>query len=166
MSHLNYYDATTDSTPLPQYVEAREARRKAFRAFWRGSIFGALLATGAFVASAAFGETISIGTLYTHGEAGKATTVTIMPSDVPGQLAIVTLQNNYVNQGADNGDYSLTLDGMTVGVRFFWDHDPVLGSDRITLTPPAGITCEPADCGITVMEGAVGSVVLFDYLGF
>jgi len=55
---------------------------------------------------------------------------------------------------------------MTVGVQFTWDHEPVLGSDRITLTPPAGITCEPADCGVTVMEGAVGSVVLFDFLGF
>jgi hypothetical protein len=166
MSHLNYYDAGQDSTPLPQYVEAREAKRKAFTAFWRGACFGAVLATGAFVASAAFSETISIGTLYTHGEAGNATTVTIEPSDVPGELAIVTLTNQYVNQGADNGDYSLTLDGMTVGVQFTWDHEPVLGSDRITLTPPDGITCEPADCGVTVMEGAVGSVVLFDYLGF
>jgi len=164
MSHLNYYDAGQDSTPLPQYVEVKEAKRKAHRAFLYGSvIFGVLGA----LTGAAFGETISIGrNSYYHGESTGQTTVTINPSDVPGQLAIVTLTNQHVNQGADDGDYSLTMDGVTFGVQFIWDADPLLGSDRIVITPPAGITCEPTDCGVTVMEGAVGSVVLFDYLGF
>jgi len=140
-------------------------RKRAQRAFWRGSIFGALLAVGAFIGSAALGETISIGSLYTHGESGQATTVTITPSDVPGELAIVTLTNNYVNQGSDDGDYSLTFEGVVFGIEFEWDFEPVLGSDRITVIPPDGITCQPVDCGVTVMEGMSGTVTLFDWRG-
>ena len=166
MSHLNYYDQTVDSVPLPQFVEVRTAKRKAFTAFWRGAVFGAILATGAFVASAAWSETIQIGRVFINGEAFGATTVTIEPSTVPGQLAIVTFQNAPVNQGADDGEYSLTFEGMHIGVQFAWDYNPMLGSDRITLTPPAGITCDPDDCGVTVMEGMTGTVVLFDYFGF
>jgi hypothetical protein len=150
---------------LPQYVEAREAKRKAFTAFWRGSIFGALLATGAFIGSAALGETISIGSLYTHGEESRATTVTITPSDVPGQLAIVTMDNSYVNQGSDTGTYTLTFDGIPIGVEFTWDVSSVTGADQITLTPPAGIECEPVDCTATVLEGQTGQVILFDWVG-
>ena len=56
MSHLNYYDQTVDSVPLPKFVEAKTAKRKAFAAFCRGAVFGAILATGAFVGSAALGQ--------------------------------------------------------------------------------------------------------------
>ena len=152
--------------PDVEYTTEKEAKRKAFTAFCRGCVFGAILATGAFIASAAWSETISIGrNAYYHGESLSQTTVTIEPSTVPGQLAIVTLNNNHVNQGSDTGDYSLSLDGVVFGVQFIWDHEPVLGSDRIVITPPAGITCEPKDCGVTVMEGMDGHVVLFEYNG-
>lgn len=165
MSHLGYFDTEADSTPLPQYVEAREAKRKAFRAFWRGSIFGAFLATGAFIASAAFGETITIGGIYVNGAAQFGTTVSIEPSGNPGELAVVTLTNEHVNDGGDNAEYFIGIDGLAVGVTFTWDADGFNGADRITVRPPEGITCLPADCEATVMEGFTGTVILFDWVG-
>jgi hypothetical protein len=164
MTQRGYYDPEQDSTPIQRNEcfpvgNMRRAKRRAFVA--AAVIFGAI----GFAAGAAFGETISIGSLYTHGEEGKATTVTIEPSDVPGQLAIVTLVNRYVNQGSDDGDYSLALDGVVFGIVFEWDFAPVLGADRITVIPPDGILCDPVDCGVTVMEGAEGQVILFDWTG-
>jgi hypothetical protein len=111
-------------------------------------------------------ETIQIWRAYINGESYGTTTVEIEPSDVPGQLAIVTLVNEHVNQVTDDGDYSLQFEGMVFGIIFTWDADPLLGSDRIEVIPPAGITCAPTDCGVTVQEGQAGSVILFDYVGF
>lgn len=166
MTHRGYYDPTADSLPLPQFVEARESKRKEFTAFWRGATFGVILASGAFIASAAFGETISIGRMHINGEMTGATTVTLAPSSVPGQLATVVMDNRLVNQGSDTGTYFLTMEGLTIEADFQWDQDPVLGSDRITVYPPDGIICEPVDCAVTVMEGATGTIILFDFLGF
>lgn len=159
------YDPMQDSAPMPQFVEAREAKRKAFTAFCRGSVFGAILATGAFIASAAMGETISIGRMHINGQSTAPTTVTLEPSTEPGVLATVTMQNEYVNQGRDDGTYTLSIDGLTIEAQFVWDMDPVLGSDRIEVTPPAGVTCQPTDCGITVPEGQTGTIILFDWVG-
>jgi hypothetical protein len=152
-----------ESTPFEWWLTLQDARVKARRAFLRGLIIGGAVI---WIADAALSETIQIGRTYIAGEAYGTTTVEIEPSDQPGELAVVTLQNEHVNQGSDTGDYSLTLDGVTFGIVFAWDHDPLLGSDRITVIPPAGITCAPTDCGVTVPEGQAGSVILFDYVGF
>lgn len=166
MSDRNYAETGwPDWTPTVSYVTADTAKRKAFRAFWRGSVFGAVLATGAFIASAAWSDSIQIGMTFINGEQFDGTTVTMEPSDVPGQLATVTLENQHVNQGGDTGTYTLTMDGLTVEVEFTWDAVPLTGADRITVIPPAGITCEPVDCGVTVMEGFTGQVILFDWVG-
>jgi hypothetical protein len=141
------------------------AKRRAFTAFARGALAGSVLAACAFVGSAAFGETIHIGRMHVNGTETARTTVSIAPSAKPGELAVVTLQNAYVNDGGDDGTYVLTLDGMTVGIEFLWDADSVLGSDRITVTPPQGVTCEPEDCAVTVMEGFSGTVILIDWRG-
>ena len=145
--------------------ELRGYHKKQFAGFWRGAIFGAVLACGAFVASAAWSETITIGSIYISGQEQQGTTVTISPSDVTGEWARVVMVNRYVNQGRDDGDYILTFDGVPVGVRFSWDADPLIGSDRITLTPPTGITCVPDDCAVTVMEGLTGEIILIDFRG-
>jgi hypothetical protein len=164
MSQL--YDPTIDSVPLPQFVEAREAKRKAFTAFWRGSIFGAILASAAFIASAAMGETISIGnTVRINGTEYGGTTVNIAPSDQPGQWAVVTFTNEHVNDGGDTGDYTLTLDGVVIGIEFAWDQNPITGADQITVVVPFGLTCEPSDCIAIVPEGQVGTVIIYDFWG-
>jgi hypothetical protein len=149
----------------PVQITEKEAKRKAFTAFWRGSIFGAILASGAFIASAAMGETISIGRLHINGEAAGATTVSIEPSDEPGQWAVVTFSNEYVNDGGDTGDYTLTLDGVVIGIAFAWDQNPITGADQITVVVPFGLTCEPSDCIATVNEGGVGTVIILDFWG-
>ena len=163
MNRQRGYSEDDTDTPFEWWVTAYDARVKARRAFLYGAVLCGVIGFGAGMA---FGETITIGHMFINGTQQTGTTVTIVPSDEPGQLAVVTLDNRHVNQGSDNGDYALTLDGMTVGVRFTWDANPLIGSDRITLTPPAGITCLQIDCGVTVMEGKAGSVVLFEYVGF
>jgi hypothetical protein len=166
MTQRGYYDPTQDSTPLPQMevFPHGEAARKARRAFtYAAVIFGLAW----FAAGAAFGETIQIGGVYINGQsASSTTTVTIEPSDQPGELAVVTFVNEYVNNGSNNGTYPLSMgDLLTVEVRFTWEDDPVTGADRIDLIVPPGVTCDPEDCGVTVEEGFTGTVVLFDWRG-
>jgi hypothetical protein len=135
--------------------------------FWRGvtvGVFGLTIAT--FVATKAFGETITIGrTLHVNGQPAAATTVTIEPSPEPGQLAIVTMDNALVNDAGDNGEYFIAIPGLAVGVSFTWDADGFSGSDQMVVTPPEGITCIPGDCTATVFEGMTGKVILLDWIG-
>lgn len=163
MSHHNYYDPEQDSTPLQrgEFNPPGYARR----AFWRGVVIGGLIVGGTFIASAAWGETISIGGIYINGAAQFGTTVSIEPSGNPGELAVVTLVNEHVNQGRDTGQYFVGMDGLVVEVQFTWDENPLTGADRITVIPPEGITCLPADCSATVLEGMAGTVVLLDWVG-
>jgi len=151
-----------EAKPLPMYLPLDEANRKARRAFARGMLLGAVVA---LIGSAAFGETITIGGIYVNGAAQFGTTVSIEPSGTPGELAVVTLTNEHVNDGGDNAEYFIGIDGLAVGVTFTWDADGFSGADRITVTPPEGITCWPEDCSVTVMEGFTGTVILFDWVG-
>jgi hypothetical protein len=166
MTQRGLYDPEIDSTPLPnlEVFPAGEAARKARRAFFRGMLIGVALLAGV---NMAWGETITIGrTLHVNGQPAAATTVTIEPSPEPGQLAIVTFVNEYVNDGGDTGIYPLAMgDVLTVEARFTWEHNPLTGADRIGLIVPAGITCEPESCGITVGEGQNGTVILYDWRG-
>lgn len=138
------------------------ARLRANRAFGYALVIGAVLGAGA---GAALGETITIGGIHINGIETLGTTVSIEPSGNPGELAVVTMENRHVNDGGDSGDYVLTLDGIPFGLAFLWDADPVLGSDRITVSPPPGVTCDPEDCAVTVMEGFTGTITLFDWRG-
>lgn len=165
MSYHRGY-AEQDTPPaMDHWLRLDDANRKARRSFWRGMVIGGLLVGATFIGGAAFGDTITIGPTYMYGRQTAGTTVTLEPSPVPGQLAIVTLQNQLVNGGTDNGTYTLTMDGLTVEVVFTWDIDPAIGSDQITVIPPEGVTCVPEDCSVSVFEGLTGQVVLFDWRG-
>jgi hypothetical protein len=135
------------------------------RAFWRGVVIGGLLTGAAFFANTAFGETVSIGRHFINGEPTIPSSVTISPSDQPGQLAIVTFVNRYVNQREDDGTREIATVDVSVSVKFTFDFNGFTGADRIDVTPPAGVTCDPTDCGVTVMEGFTGQVVLFQWQG-
>ena len=147
------YDPEIDSTPLPRFVPAHHAERAALRAFWRGALFGAVVAVAAFAASAALADTISI----------SSTTVTIEPAEAPA-VARVTMHNRITNGPADTGVYSLAMDGLVVEVAFTWGAGPQ-GEDRVTVTPPAGYLCQPSDCAMTVAEGDSGVVLLLEWTG-
>ncbi len=138
-------------------------RRAAVAACVGGVVFG--LSVG-FGATRVFGETIQIGrNLYINGSTMAGTTVSIEPSSVPGELAVVTMVNAHVNDAGDDGERFIAIPGLAVGVAFTWDADGFSGADRITVRPPEGITCIPADCTATVMEGGTGAVVLLDWIG-
>lgn len=111
-------------------------------------------------------DTIRIGrNAYVNGDVQASTTVSIAPSDEPGELAVVTLDNRYVNDGQDDGTYFIAIDGLVAEIVFTWDAVPLLGSDRILVIPPEGILCKPENCEVTVMEGFAGEVVLLDWEG-
>ena len=137
---------------------------KANRAFWRGVGFGGAVVAALAYSMPAFGETITIGGVWLNGTETTGTTVTIAPSDVPGQIAVVTMVNRYVNDGNDNGEYFLGIPGLVVGAVFEWDASS-LGADKITVVPPEGLTCLPTDCTATVLEGLTGEVIILDWIG-
>ena len=147
-----------DYVPEPDTISRIEADARALRAFRRGMILGpvcvGLGAVLAFITHAAFGDTISI----------SGTMISLEPSDQPGIVAIVTMENVSLNGPDDNGDYTVAMPGMTVGVRFVWEVG-AWGEDQITVTPPPGILCKPASCEIVAREGQTGSVALYEFVG-
>lgn len=144
----------------------QNAKARAHRAFAYACVIGAVLGLSVGVgATRAFGETITIGGLYINGQQQPGTTVTIEPSTDPGQIAVVTMVNAHVNDAGDNGEYFIAIPGLAVGVTFTWDADGFSGSDQMTIRPPEGIECIPADCAASVMEGFTGRVVLLDWVG-
>jgi len=95
----------------------------------------------------------------------SGTVIGIAPSSDPAELAIVTMDNQFVNGAHDEGSYPLTLGDLSVSVQFYWDTSPH-GADTMTITPPVGVVCIPADCRAEVPEGQSGSVTLIPYAGF
>jgi hypothetical protein len=141
-------------------------KRKANRAMIFAYVIPAVLCVSVGMgASAAFGETIKIGRKFVSGKPAIPSTVTIAPSLELGQLAVVTFVNEHVNQEEDNGNRVIATPDVTVAVRYIFDFNPVTGADRIEVNPPTGVTCDPEDCGVTVMEGFTGRVVLFQWQG-
>jgi len=144
-------------------AQRRRARRRAVNLFAFGFMAGALASCGAGMA---LGETIEIGGIgYMGNKITPGSTVTITPSDKPGEWAIVVFENRLVNDGLDTGEYALSFEDVVIPTLFLWEADPLLGSDRITVLPPDGIICEPESCEATVQEGAVGRIVLIDWRG-
>ncbi len=152
----------TNEPQMPIAKAERMASAKARRAVIISAfIFG----LAGIAAGAAWGETVEIGRHFINGEPPVPSTVTISPSDAPGQLAVVTFVNLHVNQAEDDGIREIATVDVAVSVRFTFDFNPVTGADRIDVLPPDGVTCDPTDCGVTVMEGFTGQVVLFQWEG-
>ena len=154
--HRRDFDPWAYPAPLPEYVPLTESTARARLAFWRGLRFGMVLGgvsilTG-MLAGAAFGLDIS------------GSTVTLEPSADPQAFADVVFHNQLSNGPRDTGEYTLSQDGITIGVAFTWDRNFV-GMDQIVVTPPAGMTCIPVDCTATVVEGQTGRVTLLPWQG-
>ena len=95
----------------------------------------------------------------------SGTSIILQPSDVPGAIAEVVMNNVSLNGPDDNGDYALAIDGLAVSVAFVWDAGEG-GQDQITVTPPDGVLCQPSTCVLQLDEGADGRVILFEFVGF
>lgn len=103
----------------------------------------------------ALAETISI----------SGSPVSLGPSDDPAALAVVTFENVQMNGAHDNGDYTLAMADLVVGIRFAWEVG-MFGQDRVEVLPPVGVVCVPSSCTAEVLEGFSGQVVLYPYEGF
>lgn len=144
---------------VPQsYVTTASAAKMARFQLWRGFRMGLTLglstAALVFVAWQASAETVSI----------SGSMVSIAPSDVPGELAVVTFENVSVNGAQDNGAYLLAMPGLTVEVGFEWETG-IFGQDTVTILPPDGVICRPASCEAEVLEGFTGRIVLLEWIG-
>ena len=87
------------------------------------------------------------------------------PTDYPGATAQVQFFNTQTNGPQDNLPHTISNDDIDIGVLFTFNADAG-GQDRITVTPPPGWTCKPADCTLTVMEGYDKVLYLFEWVGY
>lgn len=94
----------------------------------------------------------------------SGTHVTLGPTDHPRAVAEVVMRNSLTNGPHDNGTHAMAWDGLTVWVRFDWDAGH-FGADRLTVTPPDGMICEPMDCAMTVDEMGQGVVYILEWEG-
>ena len=146
--------------PVVLQIDCDAFQRRSFR---RGLIFGMAMAlvafsVGGFLAVAAHAE------VATDWVSISGTIVTLGPSDAPGAVAEVVMQNVAVNDGRDAGRYDLARPGLAVAVDFQWQVDAA-GADAVTVLPPDGLVCLPADCRAVVLEGFSGTVTLYDLEG-
>lgn len=93
----------------------------------------------------------------------SGTVITLQPSAAPGAVAEVVIENINMNGPGDDGSYALDMGALSVGVAFKWDADGT--RDRLTVTPPDGLICIPADCAVVVEEGKVGRVLIIEWSG-
>ena len=81
----------------------------------------------------------------------------IRPTDAKGAVAEIFYHNENVNDATHNGDYTIDLDGLEVGIRFHWDARGA--EDRITVTPPDGYIAVPDT--LTLPEGEDGIILIY-----
>jgi len=93
----------------------------------------------------------------------SGTLITLQPTTEPGAVAEVVMRNNVMNGPQDDGTSALDLGPLSVAVTFKWDADGT--RDRLTVTPPDGLICIPADCAVVVEEGKVGRVLIIEWSG-
>jgi hypothetical protein len=110
----------------------------------RAALALSLLASPAFAQeSAQIGMTSAI-----YG----ATVVTLRATDAPGAVAEVHIHDAYVNNPGDDGDYTLTWNGLLVVVSFTYSG---AGADMFVVTPPAGYMAVPPHALVPEHESEV-----------
>jgi hypothetical protein len=99
------------------------------------------------IAAPAFAETVAIAT----------STVTLQATDAPGAVAELVFQNDPTNGPQNDGNYTLSIDGLTVTFRFEWD---AMGSDDgLRISVPEGFTVMPPF--LAVPEGGTGRALIY-----
>jgi hypothetical protein len=92
----------------------------------------------------------------------NGTSVVLQDSDAPGAVAQVVMSNVNRNDQSDEGDYSLTHNGLSVTVTFDWE-TTVSGHDRMTVTVPPGFIAVPEF--LDVAEYGTGTILIFSVDG-
>jgi hypothetical protein len=107
----------------------------------------AALAVFFLAAPAAAQDQVSIGGTYVH--AGS--------TEQPGAVAEVTMTNAMVNDDKDDGDYSLSFEGIAISVTFEWDASNT--DDRMKVTVPEGFIAHPSY--VDVPEYGKGTIYIY-----
>jgi hypothetical protein len=146
-----YHDDCIDSTPLPRFdlIDRRDAKRRAFTAFIRGSIFGAILATGAFIASAAMGQTPPEPHMSLEPGTGDCFAVVAIANRMGIYNQIETLHTEFG---------PVVLKYHTVGGHNATDADEVS-----VVSLPDGVAADPDFMALP--DGETGRVCLFEFVG-
>lgn len=93
----------------------------------------------------------------------SGTIITLQHTTEPGAIAEVVMHNHINNSPLDNSRHELTLDGLTIDLRFEWNRSG--DDDAVIVTPPDGVLCIPADCVLMLPEGQGGKLILYEWLG-
>ncbi len=151
MTQRGYSDPELDSTPLPRYVEAKEAARKARRAFWRGVVIGGLLVGATFIGSAAWGgDTVNFG----------GTGCTMKPVSGQTHVAEVTCKNVHTS-GAAISEGTMDAGGLYVHMTVF--HGPGDIPDHFYAVPPDGFIAVPPSLMLAEWDGGV--ILIYPFVG-
>jgi hypothetical protein len=126
MSQRNYSETGwPDFVPLPTYLPIGEAKRRAWRAFWRGIVIGGLMTGAAFVGGAAWGQGMY-----------SCTPPDRLAIDDDGQGRAIVTYYNSVNDCSNNVDRVLTSkNGISVRVIIVIGSEADEYREIITLTP-------------------------------
>lgn len=122
-------------------------------------IIGAAAATAvALVASVALGqERANIG----RNAGAHHTYVELGPPTRGDAVATLAFRNIGVNNGRDEGQYTVEWNGLDVIVFFDWDADG--SSDQIEVTPPQGYRADPPL--LALPEESAGEVQIIEWQG-
>ena len=94
----------------------------------------------------------------------SGTTISLHPSDAPGMVGEVRMDNVMMNGAHDEVDAALSIPGLSIGVTFDWESGDY-GEDSVIVTPPDGVLCKPASCVLELQEGQAGSLWLYEWVG-
>ena len=93
----------------------------------------------------------------------SGTAVTIHPSERPGAIAEIRMDNRSNNSGRDEITFPMVLGDVAVAARFQWQ--AAGAADAVHVTPPEGVTCLPTSCVLVVEEYQTGTLFLFSVEG-
>lgn len=94
----------------------------------------------------------------------SGTPISLHPSNAPGMIGQVIMDNNMNNGPKDEITGTLSIPGLTIGIEFDWESGEY-GEDSVIVTPPDGILCKPSSCILEVQEGHAGSLWLYEWVG-
>lgn len=139
----------------PPVVLKLDAEALAWVWFRRGLALGAAMALAAVGGVLLAARPAAAGDILISG-----TRVVLEPSARVGAVAQVVVLNQPLNDGGDDGLYSVAMPGLRVDLVFAWNVG-VAGEDAVTVIPPEGLACLPVDCRVVVLERDAGVVTLY-----
>lgn len=148
-----YSDGWPDWVPEDvEWIETKQADRKAIRSFWRGACFGALLATGAFAASAAWAQ---------DSADWGGTGCQLVP--VEGQAHVFEARCRNIETGGYSFLVAADLTAGGITVRLILEQEPGKIPDAFTIVPPDGYFADPSP--MILDEFTRGTIRIYEWAG-